>query len=389
MIESIRLVGCQSWEDTTIHLLGDKANIIVAPNNVGKSVLFKMLKITACPKFYSAKKRKKLIRWGFDHAMVIYGFDNGDVGCTAVYPTTVIYLYRRSGEKEFTKAYEPMPEFIENLGIIVNKDGNFIANVIDTDQNLLLVDSEAKATYEFVNMMCNSAEIEELKVKLEEEKKSIFYSRSRTDSRLSDLNSQISQMKYVDIYELQRSLDAMVCVKNVLYDSILLSSVLGSIADKIRYYRDYDTLLRAVGIAITLEQIDFQSCNVKKFDNNLLSVCDTLQRLNTIDFSKVVVGKEPPSRRLADVAALLESVSFEKCYCKEKPISAGFIDALESAESARDGFTKYLEALKLATESSHSCDALEKQFIESGDSYNCSIYGKVIFDGQKCVPYSA
>ena len=56
MIHSVRLINCQSWENGIIPLAQDRINVLRADNNSGKSVFFKMLKITACPGYFTPKE---------------------------------------------------------------------------------------------------------------------------------------------------------------------------------------------------------------------------------------------------------------------------------------------------------------------------------------------
>ena len=78
MIKQIRLVNCQSLEDITFNFATDKLNVLVADNSTGKSVLFKMLKVTANPDVFPAKKRSQLIRRGAESAIMACLFDTGD-----------------------------------------------------------------------------------------------------------------------------------------------------------------------------------------------------------------------------------------------------------------------------------------------------------------------
>ena len=98
MIHSVRLINCQSWENGIIPLAQDRINVLRADNNSGKSVFFKMLKITACPGYFTPKERKKLIRNGCDSANILYAFTDGSVGACSVYPTRVMYLYAEDGK---------------------------------------------------------------------------------------------------------------------------------------------------------------------------------------------------------------------------------------------------------------------------------------------------
>lgn len=70
MIAQVNMKDCQSWKDGGFSLASDRVNVIVADNGTGKSVFMKMLKITACPKYFSREERSSLIRWGAIFAQI-------------------------------------------------------------------------------------------------------------------------------------------------------------------------------------------------------------------------------------------------------------------------------------------------------------------------------
>lgn len=75
MLKSVRLVNCQSIKDITFNFATDRLNVIAANNSVGKSVLFKMLKITADPKqLPTIEERSQLIRHGAESAIFVAVF---------------------------------------------------------------------------------------------------------------------------------------------------------------------------------------------------------------------------------------------------------------------------------------------------------------------------
>ncbi|MDQ9745195.1 ATP-binding protein, partial [Acinetobacter baumannii] len=59
-LKSLHLENIQSWEDATIEF-GPGLNAIIANNNVGKSVVFKTLRITCNPEFFAKPERAKLV----------------------------------------------------------------------------------------------------------------------------------------------------------------------------------------------------------------------------------------------------------------------------------------------------------------------------------------
>ena len=85
MLEAVRFINCQSFEDVTLKFATDKVNILIADNSTGKSILFKMLKVTANPDYFTVKQRNLLIRRGADSASMICAFSDGSIGITSIF----------------------------------------------------------------------------------------------------------------------------------------------------------------------------------------------------------------------------------------------------------------------------------------------------------------
>ena len=84
----IRLVNCQSWKDGVIEF-SKGLNVIRANNNTGKSVIFKMLKVTCNPESLDKADREDIIRRGSEYAEVTYLFDD------SVPAYCIVLLYTR------------------------------------------------------------------------------------------------------------------------------------------------------------------------------------------------------------------------------------------------------------------------------------------------------
>ena len=220
MIDQIRLVGCQSWADTTISLSSNKINVIQAPNNTGKSVLFKILKISVAPKVYTARKRKKLIRNRCTEARAYFSFTDGCMAATVIQQTRVIYLFKETNTWE--SFVEPPKRMIDELGLLVNEKGTFIANIIDTDQNLLLVDSDAASTTEFINMLCNNATLDDYKEKIEIAKGWSLDNIMPVEWELNKVTQELQNLDYVDVDAMRKDAveifqKGFACSESVIY----------------------------------------------------------------------------------------------------------------------------------------------------------------------------
>lgn len=385
MIDSVRLVNCQSWADGTIHLASDRINVIAAPNQTGKSVLLKVLKISVAPNFYGVKKRKRIIRWGAPDAKAIYKFVDGSVVVVVIQPNRVVYFVRGEESEQFTASLTPPQELIDGVGLMVNSAGTFIANIIDTDQNLLLVDSDAKSTYEYIHMLCNNATLDEQLEKLGAIKAWMSEHVSSIDFRLADLNRKLDSTEYVDIYAMQERLDRMARAKAAMYALVGGALCLNRIEKATVKHKEYGKLLSTVRSLQTLEAVVLGKFRVAKEPTGF-DIVDVLGVLERIDLDKFKAVKEPAGFDIIDALGVLERIDLDKFKTVKEPVGSSMIDALEDLESMSCAVSGIHEKRCEQEEQLRRVQELEQEFKMSGTEYECPVYGKVVFDGTNCVP---
>lgn len=387
MISAIRLVGCQSWEDCTITFAKDRINIIQALNNVGKSVIIKILKISVSPNFFSAKKRKKLIRWGMDEAKAIYQFTDGCLAAVIIRPTKVMYLFNDGKESGWVASEQPSQRMIDELGLLVNSTGSFIANIIDTDQNLLLVDSDSASTYEFIQMLCNNAAIDEYLSKLREIQKWITNNTGLIDFKLNKVNTSIEQLKYTDVDAMETKLQKLTTVKKLLYEYIDAAHSLERLSAYVKENRDFDKLLSAANTLQRLEQLRFSKLKVLRCPPDIGKIA-LLEKFESIHFEWIRNTQKPVSVAPCDLLGKLEYIHFTDVCVRPKPPEDCNIIILEKCELLLRSINYYCTKCTSAQCAKSSMGNFEQQFRSAGAEYECQIYGKVIFDGKDCVPYN-
>lgn len=413
MIKSIRLINCQSWEDCTIHLASDRLNAIQAKNNVGKSVLIKMLKVSASPNFFKAKKRKKLIRWGAEDARAHYVFTDGVEALVIVQPTRVIYGILEDKEQGVILSATPPKRLIQELGMLVNSDGSFIANIIDTDQNLLLVDADSKSTCEFIQMLCNCAEVDEYIFRITEEQKVGRESAMSVGSKLADINEEIDSIKYMDVGKLEDDLNSLQLVNDGLGKLLDCAYSLERVENALVEYKDYDRLLTLTNTAIVFERLNPNALVVESFNQTALTICDALLNLEKISMNQLLHNmKQLPNLLAVTALEMLESIPISGIFCEEhkysvglgevlvllntlnltnlqipkKPIELATVNGLTILE---DGLNSMINMHTYSSDAKllqSEIDSLCKKLQESGAIFECQIYGKVIYDGKECVP---
>lgn len=369
MLKAIRLKGCQSWDDVTIEFSCTKPNILVADNNVGKSVLFKMLKITANPKFYTSDERKHLIRYGSDSAIIIYLFDDGFVGMTIVYTNRVLYRIRENDTEDFVIYGEPPSSLLDHLSLLVNNQTDFIANIIDTDQDLFLVSTKSSSNVEYLRLVAEEPTLREVLEKIEQETSVLKENNKVLSTLKTSLEISLDGFKYVDVDKLQGEIDRSNTLVEVLLVILKLYEQIEKMNSCIRDYTDYNELLCSMDIIVSLMNIQqllsklFYDRTDYSADLLIIDYINQLQMINNL-LPKVSVDKVELDTyfMVIDICTLLSSMKY------------------------------HLNVMKGCTEKSKilsgEIDELHCEINNSGFVIQCPIKGEVLYIDEECLPYS-
>lgn len=262
MITKVKMVNCQSWKNSDFTLVPDRLNTIVADNGTGKSVFMKMLKITACPKYFSREERKHLIRTGEESATIYFEFDDGGMACTKVFPTYTLYMYKPFDSVEIQKSYEPLPEVLKRIGLITDESSDFVANIIDTDQDLLLVNSKLKNNYNLIRMHTQNPMLETVRERVCDTLIKTLNTYSSIASKKQSLQSIVDEAVYFDIDTRAIQLDNTERSIDLMYQVIDVYGAVAKIVQLFGFVTDYELLSKMLTVLETIETIDLRKFEV-------------------------------------------------------------------------------------------------------------------------------
>lgn len=419
MLKQVRLINCQSWEDCSFNLSTDRLNVISGLNSTGKSVFFKMLKITCCPKCYSSEEQRELIRWGAECATVMYLFNTENIALVQVYPTRVVYNYKKATDTNWERTLYPMEELLIDLGLIADSTNSFIANVIDADQDLLLVDSNASSNYDLIRMLIFQGDLEGTLEKVKE-LKSIFRDKESSVINCIDvLNIELNDLKFLDVDNMEYSLSLSRIALDVMYKCIDVLNALQILYDVTVYYKDYEILFQRLDVLQSLDSMDPSGILLKK-EPESITLVDTLQSLENLAVREILLPKEPCSVQFTEcllqfeylqeglshlatkrvvpeslmaveLLQQLELVTLSKI-CVRKPVDFDRCDsaceALSILEQVHDTVLQIQQLHEHLQDAGSQKDALETLLRKNGDILKCPIYQEVIFNGKECIPNS-
>ena len=429
MITGIRLIGCQSWEDNVIRLSPSAVNVLKADNSSGKSVLFKMLKITACPSYYTPKERKKLIRYGHDSALILYQFDDGTLGGCRVFPTRVIYLYSKDG-KTFTQYENPPQIMIDKLGLVHNGE-KFIANIIDMDQPLLLVYSNVYENYELIKLLTENAELNEVREKVknnisefEEIEKDLEFSRVELEKALDGFEyKNLDKMEYAVSYA-EKELQQLYQLEDII-------NILNGIKDKWVEYKPFNKMSKQLEVVENCELIckilhrmkpvtslnfnrlgtEFDILNVSMQIKNSLakvqivndisfkktedaldllykihSLKDAIEKINVTD--KAMLNKNVFTFKALDlVQSILTNLSPISICKLDYERSFSILQLLTLIEKIIEILFMISNTNKAQVKILNEIENLESSLENSGEVIECTRFGKVVYNGEECIHY--
>lgn len=394
-LSAIRLTNCQSFKDSVIEFATDRLNVFVADNSTGKSVFFRMLSITAFPGKCSKEDRLNIIRRGSQFAQILYMFSDGSYGGVRVYPDRVIYYYTPDKNTKMTPSLEPGPEFISKLGLILDNNSGFVANLIDMDQNLLLVNSSPKGDSNILQMLTANEALDRM-IEDTAEKKKVF---EQYEDRLKDVvysySKSIDGYSYVDTNSLEANIELCENVFDTLYKLAPISDDVEALACSSERRLDYDRLLGVTGTLIKLEQLKeiTEGLHVPhEFNEKLLSAtcaCIKLeQALAAIEGFHIPRSQKDRSNNLHTLL-LLESIKNEliSCWAKEMTVDySPVVRTLQRLEQLRDYSAETIMHSRSLAQSQQALVKIYDALSSSGELIACGLYGEVVFDGKKCIP---
>jgi len=226
MIKQINLVNCQSLGNVTYDLASDKLNVIVADNNVGKSVLFKMIKLFASSKVYTPAERKELIRWGAEYALISITLDTDEVYSVAVFPTSVMYVYQQNADSDLENREGFTFEELRHIGLLAND--SFIANVLDSDQDMALVTSNQRTNYDLMQLLLHDDVIENLQSRLTAQTSQCGLFESNLVEKRVEVNSLLSANQFQNLEGLRAAQSYLQVSTNFTEKLVNLATILDS-----------------------------------------------------------------------------------------------------------------------------------------------------------------
>lgn len=383
MIKAIRFQNCQSFKDVTYNFAEDRLNVIASPNDTGKSIFFKVLKLAGKSDYYNRVDRKDLIRRGAPFAQVTFQFTDNSFGVMRIFEDKAIYAWVEELGGEISWYLDPPMEMVERLGLLVSDSESFVANVIDTEQGILLVDPKLTSNYELVRLIATCEDLDLIRERVEPLIREYSDLIVRERDSIGFLEKQLEATQYVDVESLEKKKIACEAAIEVA-DGL---SKVYSVLERIEYPKENlncEDLLKVAEVLEVLECIGVGRFPTipKKIDDAPLEILSSLELVKE-KVVKVRKQKEELPLSLANSLMILAQIekSVKGLRMPESVKGEGLIEVLEVLEGVK------VRAARLPDYKSvdNRVKELEEMFSRSGQEVECPLYGKVVFDGKECV----
>ena len=397
-LKSVRLTNCQSYDDEIIDFSQDKVNVFVAENQTGKSVFYKMLKISVCPKLFDKEDRLNLIRRGKTFAQIMFCFSDGSYAATRVYDKTVIFYFTDDKNKAFRTSNSPFQETIDRLSILIDTQNNFIANVIESEQDLMLVNSSAKSNSTIMQMFTESQSLESLLTEVDKRYDTYTQRLSSSEERLTGIKNQMNDVQYVDIEEYSRTTERSEFLFEKLYELYDIYRCVSVVSEIVTYKRDYEFM---INVCIALEKICFMLTESKRIvipiedKSELLGIVGSLEKIEKLKLlTQYHCVEDIPFDKFLKVCNTVNGLATTLSSIKTIQIPKNvdyrlkltIVELIEPLNDLATNFKALLNSITLIQKCSIEEESLIKLLRESNLIISCPLYGEVVFDSEKCLP---
>lgn len=380
-LKSLRLVNFQSWEDCTVEFR-DGINVVVAPNNTGKSVQFKALHLAVMPEKFDSDSREDFLRGDSEVGHIIYEFSEGSIYDIA-FTNTKNYYYLIQGSSKTLIGNTPPQELLDLLGIILR--GGLIGNLIDFRNDMFLVDSDTSLNESTLSLLINDPRIQDILSSLTMDKipktkdiiKSLEYKRSGLissmgNTRFIDIESAEVELKYAE--RLAKDIKKLTNIAFVINSIKPFKIIEDSIPKELNSSKILNSFYTSLKTLKPVYEIDKGITTLVTICSNLNTILVNTKELSKLKYSSLI-------KAVSNLSILNDAV---KNPIKEIIVDNNIIKIAESLESLGT-------YLKQASEIKDLVSSIEDMKIEleeeEGEIYECPIHGSIKYVRQECIPY--
>ena len=335
MFSAIRLKNIQSFEDVTFHM-GTGVNVLSAPNETGKSIIFKVCRLMCDANWYGRGEAKTVIRRGCDSGIALFSVQADDGAYIIIfhlYKTYQTYELRFNNEVVDRWKQNTLPEEIRSvLGWRYDSSSKILLNLCDQELDMPFVNSNERYNFEALRFITQDQALERSRENIAEWIKELAGSYEKAYSYYNHYNSMASAIEHIDTVKLSDSLERCEKLEAVATQALTLIKALNGClecekpeepkidGERAKLCVDRSLELRELGLqlqnALTLEKPEMEIIDSNKMDS-LIDQCKILNILkyNLYELSKAIDSHKEISEKIEEVAKLKKEFEEEHKIC--------------------------------------------------------------------------
>lgn len=382
-LTGVRLKNFQSWEDCSIQLT-EGLNVIVAPNNTGKSVIFKAIKLAVTPNAFSTSDREDFLRNNSLMGEIVMSFSDNSAYLVkfTVKENGYFFINLNNNESVFLGSTPP-EDLLNKLGIILR--GNLIGNLVDMKQDLFLVDSDSSSDHSILSLLINDENLDKLKDEISEFKLPSVQSMGKSVvSKISGINAALNVNVYKNVEVMERDLiyaeslclamrpllNLEFCIKTVqpfksIEDSIVSKAT--AVTHLVNLYSNLDRIKRPKEDLGNLSS----STNLLNYMSELFNNMENYQKTRYFNLLEFLNAS-------SNVEITLSKSS------KSVSMNLSILEFLNKSSLLIESLDDYLKI----EEKEEGIEILEEELnSKGGEIHDCPIHGQIMYLDEECIPY--
>ena len=337
MIDAIRFVNVQSYKDVTFNF-SSGINVLEAPNETGKSIMFKVFRRMCDINWYGRSEKKALIRRGCTKGLVAIsvkhqGDDNKYLVQFNMFST--FQTYKLIVNKEIVGEWkqDTIPDEVALvLGWYYDFNSARLLNLLDQELDMPFVNNNNKSNYEIMKFITHDSDLDTARYNLNQWIDELTRLLSDADSRKLRLEGELSSLQEIDEYKIEQNIAVK---EKSLNESKVYANLLKSLCDinslskPVCEVRDNDRIDLSIRIVEQLYQFGLLLQDVVKLRKPQFNIVNTnkieqeiniVKSYNNIKFNlnnikKLLKDKQVVEMKIKNTKEHIEDFEREHQFC--------------------------------------------------------------------------
>lgn len=394
MLRQMRIRNFQSIEDITYNFTGG-LNVIVAPNNTGKSIINKIIELLVSFKSIKSYEVKQYITFGKPKSDIFIS-DELNTYWVEIYPKKInYYLFENNN---FIFVGNELPIGLINALSLLICEGNFVGNLITSNHSKLLVDSSADINNQILSLIARDDHAENILEECEERMSVINSNLRALRSHRVSLEKEISTIAVEDTSYREECLKRVFGITEFVEELIGLQETTDKLKSSGKLVNRLDEILELCS-SIEMLNYKFNSLSPSKDVRDLSKEFRVAQeiesfigKLDNISSNAKMITEVKDVSLNNDFLGMVSKLEILKANLdktvKCKPLNPSKLKACEELDGLCEAFNDfYKKALHLHKSKLELKKLKEEIDSYGGEVYDCPIHGTIKFVNEECIRY--